>query len=144
MDHLSNALIVELIVWVLTVWIFTSSAFRIRSQLKNSRSTAGRIKPGSTGPRFWTKLTHLGEFVGHFVPLLIYWTTTACNKFRQSGWMAQYALPLPPDVFGVDGVMVGRMVGLLVYFAGGSFGSNAMECLGDQYSPIGVSDPILA
>jgi len=144
MDHLSNALMVELIVWVVTVGTFTSSAFRTRSQLKHSRSTAGHIKPGSTGPRFWTKLTHLGQFVGHFVPPLIYWTTTASNKFRQSGWMAEYTLPLPPDVFGVDGVMVGRMVGLLVYFAVGNFGRIAMKCLGDQYSPIGVSGPILA
>ena len=86
----------------------------------------------------------LGQFVGFFVPPFIYWTTTAYNGFQRSGLMKEYSLPSPPDVFGVDGVMISRVIGLLMYFAGGNFGCIALKCLGDQYSPIGVSGPILA
>jgi len=143
-DNFSNVSGVELIVWVVTVGTFTSSSSQFRGQFKNSRSTAGRIKPGTTGPRFWTKLALLGQFVGFFVPLLVYWTTTAYNGFQRSGLMKEYALPSPPDVFGVDGVMIGRITGSLMHFAGGNFGRIALKCLGDQYSPIGVSDHIFA
>ena len=136
-DNVSN---VELIVWAFTVGTFASSSLRARDQFKNSRSTAGRIKPGTTGPRFWTKLAMLGQFVGFFVPPLVYWTTIAYSGFQRSGLMKEYALPSPPDVFGADGVMIGRVTGLLMYFAGGNFGRIALECLGDQYSPIGVSN----
>ena len=143
-DHFPNALMVELIVWVLTLGNFISSSFRNYGQIRHSRSTGGRIKPGTTGPSFWIELAILGQFVGFFVPPVIYWTTTAYNGFQRSGLMKEYSLPSPPDVCGVDGVMVGRMVGFLMQFVGGRFGRIALECLGDQYSPIGVSGPILA
>ena len=143
MDHFSNAPKVELIVWFSTVGSFASSGFRTRGQFKKAKSTAGKTKPGSTGPRFWAGLAMSGQTVGLFVPPLIYWTTTAYNKFQQSGWMTEYALPSPPDVFGVDGVIVGRVAGLLMYFAGTELARVAIKALGDQYSPIGVSDPII-
>jgi len=143
MDYFSNVSKVELIVWVLTVGSFASSGSRTRNQFKKAKSTAGETRPGSTGPRFWTKLAESGQAVGLFVPPLIYWTTTAYNKFQQPGWMTEYALPSLPDVFGVDGVIVGRVAGLLMYFAGGKLARVALEVLGDQYSPIGASVPII-
>lgn len=143
MDHFSSAPKVELVVWCSTVGSFVSSGFRTYGQFKKAKLTAGETKPGSTGPRIWTRLALWGQFVGFFGPPLVYWTTTVYNKFQQSGWVAEYALPSPPDVFGVDGLMVGKMAGLLMYFAGGAFGRAAMKILGDQYSPIGVSDIIL-
>lgn len=69
----------------------------------------------------------LGQFVGFFFPRQVYWTTTVYNGFQRSGLMKEYALPSPPDVFGVDGVMIGRVTGLLVYFAGGNFGRIALK-----------------
>jgi len=138
MDHFSDAPKMELIVWSSTVGIFTSSVFLTRSQLKNARSKAGDIKPGSTGPRIWTNLAKLGQF-GLSLPPLVYWVTTAHNKFHQPEWMTEYALPSPPDVFGVDGVTVGRAAGLLVLLAGTILTRTAMRVLGDQLQVIGVS-----
>jgi hypothetical protein len=140
----SDAPRMELIVWGSTAGIFTSSAFQAYSRFKKMRSKAGNIKPGSTGPRFWTSLTMLGQFLGCTVPPLVYWTATAYNKFQQPRWMTEHALPSPPDVFGVNGVMVGRMTGLLVFLAGTILAQAGLEFLGDQYNPIGVSDPIFA
>ena len=144
MDHFFNAPRMELIVWGSTLGSFTLSAFRTRREFKKSRSKAGDIKPGSTGPRFWTGLAILGQVSGSFVPPLIYWTTTAYNKFQQPEWMAEYALPSPPDVFGVGGIMIGRMAGLLVFFAGTILARTSLKVLGDQYHGIGVSDLIFA
>ena len=142
MDHFSDAPKIELIVWSSTVGILTSAAFRTQNQLNKTK--AGNIKPGSTGPRLWTSLAVLGQFSGFSVPPLIYWTTTAYNKFQQPEWMTEYALPSPPDVFGVDGVTVGREVGLLVFFAGAILARAALKALGDQFHVIGVSDPVFA
>jgi hypothetical protein len=144
MDHFSSAPRMELFVWSSTMGWFVLSGFRTYNQVKRSRSTAGRIKPGSTGPGFWTNLALFGQGVGFFVPPLIYGTTTAYNNFQQPEWMTAYALPSPPDVVGVDGVIVGRTAGLLVFLAASIFGRIALKVLGDQYHPIGVSDPIVA
>jgi len=142
MDHFTDAPRMELIVWGSTVGIFTSLVFRAHSQVKRARSRAGGIKPGSTGPRIWTSLALLGQFGGITVPPLIYWTTTAYNGFKQPEWMTEYALPSPPDVFGADGVMVGRTAGLLAFFAGEMLIHSAVKALGDQFHAIGVSGPI--
>ena len=55
--------------------------------------------------------------------------------------MAENALPPPPDVFGVDGVIVGRAAGLLVHFVGTLLARTALRVLGDQFHVIGVSVP---
>ena len=140
MDHFSDAPKMELIVWGSTVGIIASSAFRFLGQSKNARSTAGNIKPGSTGPRIWTSLAILAQVSG-ITPSLVYLTATAYNKFRQPEWMTKYALPSPPDVFGVDGVAVGRVAGLLCWLAGAILSRAALKVLGDQYYAIGVSTP---
>lgn len=139
MDHFYDLPKMELIVWGLTVGWAASASIRIPSQFRNARSKAGNIKPGSTGPRFWTSLVLLGQLGGFLLPQFVYCTATAYNGFRQPEWMIEYALPSPPDVFGVDGVVAGRVVGLLVFHAGTVFARTALEVLGDQYSPIGVS-----
>jgi len=138
-DHFHDVPKMELIVWALTVGWAASAGLSIRSQLRNARSKAGNIKPGSTGPRIWTGLVLLGQVGGFFLPQLVYWTATAYNGFRQPEWMREHALPSPPDVFGIDGVVAGRVVGLLASHAGTVFARTALEILGDQYSPIGVS-----
>ena len=56
--------------------------------------------------------------------------------------MTEHALPPPSDVFGIDGVTVGRTVGLLGIFAGSALAGSAMHVLGDQLEVIGVSPPI--
>ena len=144
MDHFSDAPRMELIVWGSTVGMFTSFVLRARSQVKGARSRAGSIKPACPGPRLWTSLALLGQFGGIAAPPLIYWTTTAHNGFKQPEWIIEYALPSPPDVFGADGVMVGRTAGLLAFFAGGMLIHSAVKALGDQFHAIGVSDPIFA
>jgi len=53
--------------------------------------------------------------------------------------MTKYALPPPPDLFGVDGVVVGRAIGLLAHLAGTILSCTALRVLGDQYHGIGVS-----
>jgi hypothetical protein len=53
--------------------------------------------------------------------------------------MTEYALPSPPNVFGLDGVTVGRTVGLLASLAGTMLTHTALKSLGDQYHAIGVS-----
>ena len=141
MDHFSNASKMELIVWGSTVAIHASAAIGVRHQLKSARSKAGDVRPGSTGPRIWTSLAVLGQIGGLNLPLLVYWTTTAYNKFHQPKWMAENALPPPPDVFGVDGVIVGRAAGLLVHFVGTLLARTALRVLGDQFHVIGVSVP---
>ena len=142
MDHFSDAPKMELIVWGSTVGIVASSVLRARSQLKGARSKAGATKSGSTGPPLWTGLAILGQFSGFSLPPLVYWTTTAYNKFQQPEWMTEYALPPPPDVFGVDGVIVGRTAGLLAFLAGMILTRAALKALGDQFQAIGVSSPI--
>lgn len=139
MDHFSDAPRMELIVWGSTVGIIASSVFLVRSNLKGAKSRAGNIKPGSTGPRIWTSLGILGQFSGLTLPPLVYCTTTAYNKFHQPEWMTEYALPSLPDVFGIDGVTVGRAVGLLALFAGTILTRAALRVLGDQFEIIGVS-----
>jgi hypothetical protein len=139
LDHLSDAPKTELFFWGSTVGIFAFSALQSRSQLARARSKAGNIKAGSTGPRIWTPLLISGQLGGMTIPSLVYWTTTAYNKFRQPEWLTKYALPPPPDVFGVDGVVVGRGVGLLALLTGIIFTRKAAETLGDQFNPIGVS-----
>ena len=139
MDHFSDSPKMELIVWGSTVAIRIWGIFGFHSQVKSARSTAGNIKPGSTGPRIWTNLALLGQFFGLMLPPLVYLAATAWNKFRQPEWMREYVLPSPPDIFGVDGVVVGRVVGLLVHLAGTMFAHAALKTLGDQYHAIGVS-----
>ena len=138
-NHFHDVPKMEVVVWGLTVGWAVSAGLSIRTQLRSARSRAGNIKPGSTGPRIWTSLALLGQLGAFFLPQLVYWTTTAYNGFRQPGWMREYALPSPPDVFGVDGVVAGRMAGLLASHAGTVFARTALGILGDQYSPIGVS-----
>ena len=53
--------------------------------------------------------------------------------------MTKYALPSAPDLLGVDGITVGRAVGLLVVLAGTVLAQTALKVLGDQYNAIGVS-----
>jgi len=144
MDHFSDAPRMELLVWGSTVGILTSLIFRSHSKVKGARSKAGSIKPGSTGPPFWTNLAVLGQLSAVNVPPLIYWTTTAYNGFKQPEWMTEHALPSLPDVFGADGVVVGRTAGLLAFFAGGALVHSALKVLGDQFHVIGVGDPIFA
>ena len=143
MDHFSDAPKMELIVWGSTLAIRAWGASGFRSQIKNARSTAGDIKPGSTGPRIWTTLALFGQFCGSLPPSLVYLIVTAYNGFRQPQWMAEYALPSPPDVFGVDGITVGRAAGILVHLAGTSLARAALKTLGDQYHAIGVSPYLL-
>lgn len=140
MDHLSDAPKMELIVWGSTVGVFAFSTLRVRRQLAKGRSKAGNIKAGSTGPRIWTTLSMFGQFGGMSLPPLIYWTATAYNKFHQPEWLTEYALPPPPDVFGVEGVVVGRGVGLLAFLAGAILSRSAIKALGEQFSAIGVSN----
>ena len=139
MVHFSDVSKMELIVWGSTMAIQFWGAPRLHSQIRSARSTAGNIKPGSTGPRIWTNLALLGQFCGFWVPLFVYLIATAWNKFRQPEWMKGHVLPPPPDVLGVDGVVVGRTVGLLVHLSGSAFGHVALKTLGDQYHAIGVS-----
>lgn len=140
LDHLSDTrATMELVIWVWTVSGVVPSVFGLRRQLKNAKSRAGSIKPGSTGPRIWTGLLLLSQFCGFFLPQLVYWTATGYNGFRQPEWMTEHALPSPPYVLGVDGMVVGRAVGLMAMLAGKALAGTAMKALGDQYSPIGVS-----
>ena len=141
MNHFSSVPKMELIVWGSSVVGGISTAFKLRSQFKSARLTAGDIKPGSTGPRIWTNLAISAQMCGFMLPSLVYMAVIAHNKFRQPEWMTEYALPSPPDVFGVDGVTVGRAVGLLAGFAGANFSHTALKALGDQYHAIGVSAP---
>ena len=139
MDHFSNTPKMELFVWCSTLGIFASSASRFRSQYHSARSKAGDTKPGSTGPRIWTTAVILGQSLVYFLPPLVYLTGTAGNKFHQPEWMTKYALPSAPDLLGVDGITVGRAVGLLVVLAGTVLAQTALKVLGDQYNAIGVS-----
>ena len=139
MNHFSSIPKMELIVWGSSVVTGISTTFKLRSQFKSARLTAGDIKPGSTGPRIWTNLAISAQMCGFMLPSLVYMAVIAHNKFRQPEWMTEYALPPPPDIFGVDGVTVGRAVGLLARFAGANFSHTALKALGDQYHAIGVS-----
>ena len=84
---------------------------------------------------------HWGTLARPIPPPLIYYTTTLYHRFQQPEWMAEHALPPPSDVFGVDGVTVGRTVGLLGFCAGSALAGSAMNVLGDQLEVIGVSFP---
>jgi hypothetical protein len=137
MDHFSGAPKMELIVWGSTAGLCVNSLSQLYRQV--ARSKAGKTKPGSTGPRVLTTLSIAGQAFGTTLPLLVYWTTTAYNKFRQPEWLAKHALPPPPDVFGVDGMVVGRGVGLLALLTGMILASIAVKALGDQFLGIGVS-----
>jgi len=139
MDYFSGVPKMELIVWGLTVGRSVSANLTIVRQIRSARSKAGNIKPGSTGPRIWTGLALAGQLGGFLLPQLVYWTTTAYNGFHQPEWMRKHALPSPPDVFGIDGVVAGRVVGLLASHAGMVLTRTAIIFLGDQYSPIGAS-----
>ena len=138
MDHFSNAPKMELIVWGSTIGIIASSAFRFHSQAKIARSEAGDTKPGSTGPPIWTSSIMLGQLGAVLLPPLVYLTATARNNFHQPEWIVEHALPTPPDVFGVNGVVVGRAVGLVAALAGTILTRTALRALGDQYNVIGV------
>ena len=140
LDRLSDPrATMELFIWAWTAAGFIPSSLNLRSQLKNAKSRAGGIKPGSTGPRIRTRLILFAQFCGFALPQFVYWAATAYNGFRQPQWMTSHALPSPPDVLGIDGVVVGRAVGLLAHWIGRSLAVAAMKCLGDQYYPIGVS-----
>lgn len=140
MDHFSDAPKVELIIWCSMVAIRAWGTFGFRGQIKSARSTAGKIKPGSTGPRLWTTLALVGQFCGFLLPWVVYVIAIAWNKFRQPDWMIEYALPPFPAIFGVDSVTFGRAVGVLGHFAGSALAYIALKTLGDQYHAIGVSD----
>ena len=141
MDHFSDAPKMELIVWGSTMAIFVSTAFEARNQLTNARSKAGDIKPRTTAPRIWTSLAFLGQSAGLYLLPLVYWTATARNKFNQPEWATEYALPSPLSIFGVDGVTIGRTVGLLGVLGGAMLTRAALKALADQYSTFGVSAP---
>jgi hypothetical protein len=140
MDHLSGASKIELIVWC---WTVTSapSVFRARGLLARAKASSGDIKAGSTGPPIWATLAMSGQTIGLMLPGFIYWTTVAYNKFRQPEWMLEYALPSPPDVFGLDGVVVGRLIGLLALLSSSIISHGALKVLGNQFHGIGVSPP---
>ena len=131
----------ELGAWGFTLGCFVSASLAARNQLISARRTAGNIKPGSTGPPTWTNLAVAGQYGGFLLPQFVYWTTTAYNGFRQPGWMREYALPSPPDIFGLDGVVAGRVLGSLATYVGWTLGRITIEVLGDQYATIGVSAP---
>lgn len=139
MDHFSAAPKMELIVWGSTVGKLVFGLSGVRDQLKRARSVAGGIKPGSTGPSIWTNLALLGQLCGFILPQFVFVTAIAYNKFHQPEWMTEHALPSPPDVLGIDGVVIGRTVGLLVLHAVASLTQTALRALGDQYHAIGVS-----
>ena len=139
MNHFSEAPKMELIVWGSTMAIFATSACGACSQLKRARSKAGGIKLRSTGPRLWTSLAFFGQSAGLYLLPLVYWTATASNKFHQPKWMTEYALPSLPDILGVDGVTIGRTVGLLGALVGAILSRTALKALGDQCSTARVS-----
>jgi len=140
MDHFSDAPRMELIVWGSTAGILARTVFRVSRQVKRARRKAGAIRPSSTGPRFWTRLLILGHVGTSYLPPLIYCTTTIYHKFQQPEWMAEYTLPPPADMCGVDGVTVGRTVGLLGFLAATVLTDSAMDVLGDQFQSIGVRE----
>jgi len=92
------------------------------------------------GSPFWLFLTVALQYIGWLFPQVIYWTTTAFNGFRQPSWMKPYALLQPPDVFGVDGEVVGRVVALLGVRIGWAILRGSIEHLGDQYAPAGIRE----
>ena len=144
MDYFSNTSKIDLIVWALTVGYCVPGALLVRKQDEEGRSKIGRIKenPAISSIRLTLAIfVQLGAMVG---PALVYWTVIPWNGFHQPEWMTKYALPSPPDVFGIDGVVVGRAVGLLSFFASRSITLTAFKNLGDQYHPIGVSTGILS
>ena len=139
MNHFSDAPKMELIVWGSTMAIFMSGVQGARSQLKTASSKSGNVKSGSTGPLIWTSLAFVGHSAGLYLLPIVYWSATASNGLRQPEWMTEYALPLPPDIFGVDGVIVGRTVGLLGVLVGAMLSGSAVKALGDQFCRFGVS-----
>lgn len=143
-DHLPDAPKMELFIWSSTVAIVTFSILQTRRQLARPRPKAGDIKAGSAGPRIWSALSILGQVGGTRLSLLVYWTATAYNRFRQPKWLTEYALPPPPDIFGVDGVVVGRGVGLLTFLAGMGFARIAVKALGGEFQGIRVNTYFVA
>ena len=139
MDHFSGASKIELIAWCSTFFNFVPSMFRIRGLLARAKSTAGDIKAGSTGPPIWAPLAMSGQVIGLTLPGLVYCTTVAYNKFRQPEWMIKYSLPSPPDVFGFDGVVVWRLIGMLAIWSSSMISRGALKVLGKQFHGIGVS-----
>jgi len=130
----------ELIVWGSTLGRLAYSLLGIRRQLKEGRLSAGGIKPNSTpAPRIRGTLAFLGQYLGFLPPQLAFLVPIAYNGFRQPEWMVKYALPSPPDVFGIDGVVVGRAIGVLGHQVGVIIARTALGTLGDQYYILGVS-----
>ena len=127
----------ELIIWGSTLGFWAVSSTQLKPLF--ARSKAGKVKVGSTGPRVLTKLLIVGQIIGTGIPLVVYWAATAYNKFHQPEWLVKHALPPPPDVFGIDGMVVGRAVGLLGTITGMVLGKAAIKALGDQFLGIGVS-----
>ena len=143
-DHPSGVPKMELIVWGSTLAFFIVSSTKLRGQYDRSLNANRKItKPGSTGPPVLAPLSIVGQVFGTSLPLFVYWTTTAYNGLRQPEWLAKHALPPPPEVFGFDGVVVGRMVGLFGLLAGMILGVRSVKAMGDQYLGFGgVSDMI--
>ena len=132
---------IELIVWCSTFVTSVPSVFAARGLLARGKSNAGDVKAGSTGPPIWATLAMSGQVIGLSLPGFVYWTTVAYNKFRQPEWMIRYALPSPSDVFGLDGVVVGRLTGLLALLLSYTISHRALKALGNQFHGIGVSPP---
>ena len=144
MEYFSNASKIDLIVWALTVGLCVPGALRVRKQEEEGKSKIGRTKESTAGSSIRVTLAIFGQVGATVLPTLVYWTVIPWNGFRQPEWMTKYALPSPPDVFGIDGVVVGRAVGLLGFFASRFITDTSFKALGDQYHPIGVSSLILS
>jgi len=138
-DRFLNIPTMELLPWSMTAGFWVVTTYACYPKVARPSPTAGGIKPGSMGPFFWLALTVLLQYLGFFFPQLIYWTTTAFNGFHQPNWMKAYALPPPPDVFGVNGEVVGRVVALFGVRIGWAILRGAIEHLGDQYAAAGAS-----
>ena len=144
MDRFSNASKIDLMIWALTLGSFAPGVLQVRKQNQTAKSKTGPIKESTTYSSIRLVFTMFGQIGAMVGPAFVYWTAIPWNGFRQPGWMMKYALPSPPDVFGIDGVVVGRAVGLLGFFASRFITRTAFKTLGDQYHPIGVSTLILS
>ena len=137
MDQLSGAQKMELVVWGSTLGLFMFTLSKGRGRFHRAFYDR-RAKPGSTGPPIQFALSMAAQNLGIVLPLLLYWVAAPYNKFHQPEWLADHPLPPPPDVFGVDGVVIGRMAGLLGLLTGMMVVVKTLRAMGDQYIVFGV------
>lgn len=126
----------DLLIWSSTLGTFVYTVINARNTLKRADHTLGDTGTSLVGP-----LATLGQFGGLSFPGFVYWAATALNRFRQPEWMMEYALPSPPDVLGIDGMVFWRAIGLLVLLAGVSLTHSALIVAADELRLSGVSTP---